>query len=240
MGNLVIVTGASSGLGLSIARQVPFEARVVDISRSGPPPDSGIEHIDADLSEVGEWPEVAAAVRQMVKDESPERSALIHAAGTLSPMGFAGEVEDLPYAANILLNSASGQFLGHAYLSAVAGRKGDHDLVMVSSGAASTPYQGWSSYGAGKAALNHWVRHAGEEQKLRGGVRVSAIAPGVIDTSMQTEIRKMPEKDFPRVERFRDLHDEGKLVSPDEAARRFWQVVESGLETGSVVDLRAY
>lgn len=240
MGNLVVITGASSGLGLAIARQVPFQARMVDISRSGPPPTSGIEHIRANLSEVDNWSAVAQAIRDIVSAERPERSAFIHAAATLSPMGFAGEVDDEPYAANIVLNSAAGQFLGHVYLSSVAGHGGEHDLVMISSGAATSPYQGWSSYGAGKAALNHWVRHAGAEQKSRGGVRVSAIAPGVIDTAMQTEIREMPEEDFPRVERFRELHDQGKLVSPEEAAQRFWKVLESGLETGSVVDLRDY
>ncbi len=240
MGNLVLMTGASSGLGLAIALQVPFPARVVDISRSGPPQDSGIEHITADLSDPITWPEVASAIRRMVEEESPLRSVFIHAAGTLTPIGFAGEVEDGPYADNILLNSSSGQFLGHVYLSAVAGRAGDHDLVMISSGAASSHYPGWSSYGAGKAALDQWVRYAGTEQEIRGGVRVSSIAPGVIDTNMQSEIRRTSDEDFPRVKRFKDLHDEGKLVAPEEAARRLWRAVESGLETGSVLDLRDY
>jgi benzil reductase ((S)-benzoin forming) len=240
MANLAIVTGASSGLGLAIATRVPFEARVIDISRSGPPTSTGIEHHPADLGDPESWSEVTTAIREWISNEEPERSALVHAAGTLTPMGFAGEVEDDPYMDNVLLNSAAGQVLGHAYLSAVAVRPGTHDLVMISSGAASSTYPGWSSYGAGKAALNQWVRYVGDEQKLRGGVRVSAIAPGVIDTDMQTQIRSMSKKEFPQVERFEKLHAEGDLVSPDDAASKFWRVIETGLETGSVVDLRDY
>lgn len=238
MGNLAVISGASRGLGLAIARMVPFPSRVIDISRSGPPDGTGIEHHRADLSDPASWSETSQAIRDWMTEEEPERSVFVHAAGTLKPIGFAGEVDDGPYADNVILNSAAGQLLGHAYLSAVTGIAGSHDLVMISSGAASGTYPGWSAYGAGKAALDQWVRYVGEEQKLRGGVRVSAIAPGVIDTDMQTQIRSMSEVDFPEVQRFRELHAQGKLVSPEEAAEKLWSVVESGLEPGTVLDLR--
>ena len=238
MGNVVIITGGSSGLGLALAGSVPFPARVVDISRSGPLEGSNIEHIPADLADVDSWGEVSRQIAGIIGSENPERGVFIHAAGTLDPIGFAGEAEFEPYVNNIVLNSAAGQALGHAFLSAVRGRRGTYDLVMISSGAASNDYPGWSAYGAGKAALDQWVRYVGAEQKLRGGVRVVAIAPGVLDTDMQAAIRSMSEEEFPRVQRFRELHEQGKLVAPEDAARRLWQAVESGLDPGSVLDLR--
>lgn len=235
---LVVVTGASRGLGLALARSVPFAAHVVDISRSGPAEGSGIHHLTADLAQPGDWAVVGEEIRRLVDEHAPSRSVLIHAAGTLTPLGFAGEVDPGAYTSNVLLNSAAGQVIGHHFLEAVHGRDGSYDLVMISSGAASSVYAGWSSYGAGKAAIDQWVRNVGAEQRERGGVRVSAIAPGVLATAMQGEIRATSESDFPRVERFRELHDEGDLVEPGVAAREIWDAIENGIETGSVLDIR--
>lgn len=238
MSGLVVITGGSSGIGLALARSVPFPAHVVDVSRSGPPEGEDIEHFPADLSTPEDWERVGVFLVDLVSRLDPDRAILIHAAGTLSPIGFAGEVESREYTANVLVNSASGQAIGHHFLAALAGRPGRHDLVLISSGAASSVYPGWSAYGAGKAALDHWVRHVGAEQQIRGGVRVSAIAPGVVATEMQSQIRETPTQDFPDVERFRRLDEEGRLASPEDAARRIWDAIESGLEQGSVIDVR--
>lgn len=238
MSDLVIITGGSSGLGLALARTTPFPAVVLDVSRSGPPEEDAIEHFPADLSSPGEWMRVGDHVKSLVHEHGPERVVFIHAAGTLTPIGFVGEVDTEAYADNVVLNNASGQVLGHLFLEAVAGLDARVDLVMISSGAARSVYEGWSSYGAGKAALNHWVRHAGAEQKRRGGVRISAIAPGVIATDMQAEIRETAEADFPEVARFHELQARGDLVEPEVAARRIWDAIEGGIETGSVIDIR--
>jgi benzil reductase ((S)-benzoin forming) len=210
---------------------------VLDVSRSGPP-EGSVEHLAADLSDPGIWADVGETIVRLVAEHDPRRAVFIHAAGTLEPIGFAGEVEPGPYTANVILNSGAGQVLGHWFLRALQGRKGTFDVVMISSGAARSTYPGWSSYGAGKAALDQWVRNVGAEQKQRGSVRVSSIAPGVLATSMQEQIRGTDERHFPEVARFHSLHEDGVLVDPDDAARRIWEVIERGVETGSVIDVR--
>jgi NAD(P)-dependent dehydrogenase (short-subunit alcohol dehydrogenase family) len=168
-----------------------------------------------------------------------ERVVFFHAAGTLTPIGFAGEVEPAAYRRNVLLNSAAPQILGDAFLRAAQKTRARCDLVLISSGAAHSIYEGWTSYAAGKAAVDQWTRTAGAEQARRGGrCRVLAVAPGVVATPMQAEIRGTPSQDFPEVSRFVELERSGALREPEAAARDIWALLEGDFKNGTVLDLR--
>ncbi len=234
---LLIVTGASSGLGLALARKHPFsDARVIDVSRRG---GTGFEHVRADLATAEGWRAADRLFEQEVAGFAGERVVFVHAAGTLEPIGFAGEVEPEAYRRQVLLNSAAPQILGDAFLRAARQTAARCEVIMISSGAARSVYAGWSAYCAGKAALDQWVRTAGAEQRLRGDrIRLLAVAPGVVATPMQERIRRTPERDFPEVRRFVELHGRGELRNPEEAARDIWALLDRDLENGAVVDLR--
>jgi NAD(P)-dependent dehydrogenase (short-subunit alcohol dehydrogenase family) len=237
-GSLVFVSGGSSGIGLALVKTVPFErARTIDISRRG---GAGCEHFAADLADPAEWSRVDALFEREIPGFDGDRVVFVHSAGTLEPMGYAGEVDPREYTRNVLLNSASPQVLGDAFLRAVARGSARADLVFISSGAAHSVYEGWTSYGAGKAAVDQWVRTAGAEQERRGGrCRVLSVAPGVVATRMQERIRAMPEAAFPEVDKFVALHQAGVLREPAEVARELWALLDQGLANGSVLDLRA-
>ena len=234
--SLIWITGASSGIGAAMARTVPWDdARLILISRR--PPAMG-EHLEADLSDVSSWAAVGASFRRELAGFDGERVVFVHAAGVLEPLGFAGEVDSRAYQANVLLNSAAPQMLGHLFLAAARDVEAARHLVMMSSGAASRVYAGWTAYGAAKAAVDQWVRNAGAEQDIRGGVRVLSVGPGTVDTGMQTLLRDASDEDFPERRKFVDLHAAGGLRDPDEVAREIWGLLGRGLENGSVVDLR--
>jgi benzil reductase ((S)-benzoin forming) len=234
---LIFISGASSGIGLALARSAPWSgSRVIDISRRGAP---GLEHFAADLAQPEAWQRVDALFAREIGAFGGERVVFIHAAGTLEPIGFAGEVAAAAYQRAVLLNSACPQVLGDAFLRAARESRAQGHLVVISSGAAHNVYQGWSAYGAGKAAVDQWVRTAGAEQARRGGrVRVLAVAPGIVATPMQEQIRATPEEDFPDVARFIELHAQHELREPSAVASEIWALLARDLPNGAVVDLR--
>lgn len=234
---LVWISGASGGIGGAFARTVPWPgARVINIGRHPAP---GAERLEADLADPSQWPGVGAAfAREAGGLTGGEPVVFVQAAGTLEPIGFAGEVDAAAYARNVVLNAAAPQVLGHYFLAAMRHHAGPRHLLMLTSGAARSVYPGWSSYGAAKAAVDQWVRDVGAEQQIRGGVTVLSVGPGTVDTAMQSQLRATNEADFPSRPKFVALHDEGKLAHPSEVARKIWRLLDSGLDNGSVVDLR--
>lgn len=235
---IVWITGASSGIGAALAETVPFaDARVIGVSRSGGAPCA--EHLPADLSDPASWAAIEAHLHAQLGTFTGTRAVFVHCAGTLEPIGFAGAVDSAAYRRNVLLNSAAPQALGHAFLAVTAGLGCERHLVFMSSGAATTAYAGWSSYSAGKAATDQWVRSVGAEQRRQPNpCRVISVAPGVVATPMQDYIREMDPADFPAVEKFHDLFESGELKDPKDAARGIWALLGRDLEPGTVVDLR--
>jgi benzil reductase ((S)-benzoin forming) len=234
--SLVWISGASAGVGAALATSVPFEdARVIDLSRRG----GTVEHFRADLSDPADWVRVEQHFATELAGFEGDRVVFVHNAGTVVPIGPAAAVDADAYTRAVLLNSAAPQVLGRAFLRATAELTCEKHLVMLSSGAARNPYPGWSAYNAGKAAVEQWVRTVGAEESAGlNSCRVIAVAPGVVDTAMQGEIRAVNERAFPAVERFRELKRSGGLITPEDAARGIWSLIDRRFDSGTVLDLR--
>lgn len=234
---LLFVTGGSSGIGRAMIETRPWpEARVWNLSRRAVP---GAEHVAVDLATPEGWERAAACFERALAGFTGPLAVLVHAAGTLTPIRFAGEAAPAAYRTNVLLNSAAPQIVGDAFLRALARSEARGWLLQIGSGASRSVYEGWSGYCAGKAAVDHWVRTVGAEQARRGDrCRLLCVAPGVVATSMQEEIRATSARDFPETERFRALHREGALREPHEVARELWALRDRALPNGAVIDLR--
>ena len=170
---------------------------------------------------------------------------MVHAAATIDPIGFAGQVDAAKATAGVLLNAASPLLVGDSFLRSVAQHTPEGQsavLMQVSSGAGKRPFPGWATYCAAKAGVDMWVKTVGLEQaELGSSTRVLSIGPGVVATDMQASIRSSSVAEFPQVQAFRELHDDGALASPESVGAKLWKIaLGSDWESGAVVDIKDF
>lgn len=215
-----IVTGHTRGLGAAIARELLNRGvAVLGLARGKS------AALDADFPQLFDQVEIdlgdSTALAYWIaggalKDffEESTLALLVNNAGTVQPVGPLHEQDPLAVGRAVALNVAAPLMLAAAVVAAtpLAARR----VLHVSSGAGSSSYPGWSVYGATKAALDHHARSAALDEVP--GLRVCSLAPGVIDTTMQAEIRATPVAHFPNRQRFIELERNGQLSSPEECA----------------------
>lgn len=220
-GMRVILTGHSRGLGAALAASLLARGLpVLALSRQPHPTLAAsypgrLREVSLDLGDrqaLLKW--LAAEPLAAFLDGSP-RPLLINNAGMLAPMGLAGTLDRTVLAQAIEVTAPL--LLADAFLAATTPAP-DRRLLHVSSGAARQPYPGWSPYCAGKAALDQHARVLAAEH--HPGLRVASVAPGVVDTDMQSEIRAMPGDAFPLRDRFVQLKTAGQLTAPAAAAEK--------------------
>ena len=94
-------------------------------------------------------------------------------------------------------------------------------MLNISSGLGRRAQASQSAYCAAKAGMDHFTRClALDEAGKPNGAKVCALAPGVIDTDMQAQLRGADVARFPDQGNFAKLHAGGQLTSPEEAAAR--------------------
>jgi NAD(P)-dependent dehydrogenase (short-subunit alcohol dehydrogenase family) len=216
-----LVTGASRGLGRSLAERIAaMGARVVLVARD----EGAVEGAAQAIRLKGG---IAFAVAADVADkEAAHRIAgqatalagpvdvLIHNASTLGPVPLAPLLDtpcedfERAFAVNVL-----GPFrLTKLFVGGMALRHGG-TVVHVTSDASVAAYPGWGAYGVTKAALDHLTRIWAAELEATG-VKLLAVDPGEMDTRMHADA--MPEA------------DRASLLSPEVVAERIVRLIVKG------------
>ena len=220
---VVIVTGASRGLGAASARWLAKAgAAVTLISRSGAALKSVAEEVQqlggtplvfkADISEPGACQKAVAKTLERFE----RLDALVNSAGIVEPIAPLVQTDPDRWQYNIAVNLLGPFYLTHAAISEL--RKQNGRIINVSSGAATTVMENVSAYCAAKAALNHFTRVLAAEES---GLTVLTMRPGVVDTRMQEIIRR-EGPNFMSAEQnayYQGLKQRGQLEPPEVPAR---------------------
>jgi NAD(P)-dependent dehydrogenase (short-subunit alcohol dehydrogenase family) len=216
---VVIVTGASRGLGAAIARWLAkARSAVTLISRS----EKRLYNVAQDIRSLGGTPMICAAdvsnsdsCRSAVErtlDKFGHIDAVVNNAGIIQPISSIARTEPDAWRYNIEVNLMGPVYLIQAAISSMRSQNGR--IINVSSGAANRVIENASAYCAAKAALNHFTRVLADEEPELTAV---AVRPGVVDTDMQATIRNegssaMPEE---QLSYYRQLKALGELEPPE-------------------------
>ncbi|MEM7177113.1 MAG: SDR family oxidoreductase [Pseudomonadota bacterium] len=229
----VLVTGAAAGIGLATARLLLARGmQVVGIDRE-PMPDPGpdLTAITADLAD----PAAPGRAVEAAVTACPEISGLVNCAGIypVTPIDDMTVAEwDAVQAVNLRAPFLMIQALArHWRAKAIAG-----SVVNVASTAAVLARPGVAHYAASKAGLLQMTRVLAIEL-APAGVRVNAVAPGLIATEQVLRHAKGPgaAEHGAKLARI-PARREG---TPDEVAKAIaWLLsTEAGYATGSVLTL---
>ena len=228
--DLFILTGASRGMGLAMAEQLLSPQHVLlCISRHTNPAlaaqaaqsASPLEQQSLDLqnpllaaNELTQWLE-HASLRQF------SSATLINNAGTIPAIAPLSDSDPAELSHALRVGLEAPMLLTSAFLKATQTWGIPRRVLNISSGLGRRAMASQAAYCAAKAGMDHFTRCLALDEALKtNGAKVCSLAPGVIDTDMQVQLRTAHAADFPDQGNFAQLKEGGHLSSPSTAANQ--------------------
>lgn len=224
-----IITGASKGLGRALSLELADSdvvlfliakkglAKVGKLARYR---GASVEERLFDLRKIDGLEGLIGHIFTKIKKSRASLVVLINNAGVVSPIAFAGNAKTKDVSDSLKINCISPIILSSIFIRKVKNFNCKKMIVNISSGAAKKVFEGWSPYCSAKASLEMFSNCVSSEQKrLKNGVKVYSIDPGVINTGMQEKIRGVDASEFPAVNKFIEWYKKGILRPPEAAAK---------------------
>lgn len=239
-GRRALVTGGGRGIGRATSLALSAAgSHVVVAARSL----TEVEAVSAEIVAAGGSSESTAcdvadevAVDNLFSKFGPF-DIVINSAGIVQPIAPVTEVTFVDWRRNIGTN-LDGVFLTCRRALPHMVRNNWGRIVNVSAGAAKGNQANWGPYSASKAAVEVLTKVMAAEANGRE-IRIISIRPGIVDTSMQQEIRDADESMFGRenLERFRGYLTRGLLRPPEDVAKLIvWSMSsDSDVASGDVL-----
>lgn len=228
--HLYILTGASRGLGLGLAEQLlSANHRLLCISRHASPvlallathKNCLMTQWELDLSDALPVANQLAQWFAGLEKNTLQSATLINNAAVIPTIAPLSSSDPLELALALRVGLEAPMLLTAAFLKATESLNIPRKVLNISSGLGRRPMAAQSAYCAAKAGMDHFTRClALDEVKKQNGAQVCSLAPGVVDTDMQLQLRSATSKNFPDQANFVHLKQSGQLASPTEAARK--------------------
>jgi NAD(P)-dependent dehydrogenase (short-subunit alcohol dehydrogenase family) len=244
-----ILTGASRGMGLAMAEQLLQKGNTLLCISRHANPDLAASAQKADVS-ITQWAHdladgegASVRLREWLQGQNPAHFAsasLINNAGVIPPIAPLRQSQPADLALALRVGLEAPMALSAAFLGATASWPLPRKVLNISSGLGRYPMASQAGYCAAKAGMDHFTRCLALDESLHAnGAKVCSLAPGVIDTDMQVQLRGAAGEAFPDQAKFLQLKAQGQLSSPTQAAEqvlRFLARPDFGRE--AVADIR--
>ncbi|MBT3068301.1 SDR family NAD(P)-dependent oxidoreductase [Rhodoferax sp. U11-2br] len=228
--HLFIITGASRGMGYCLAEQllVPqHDLLCISRSRSATLTETAQQRGAALTQCVADLADPLPAAEQLklwLAAHDPDAIAgatLINNAGVIPPLVPLCDSEPVDLVQALRVGLEAPMVLTAAFLNSTRSWQTPRRVLNISSGLGRRPMASQSAYCAAKAGLDHFTRClALDESCLPNGANVCSLAPGVVDTDMQVQLRSASPALFPDQANFAQLKANNQLTSAHDAAAR--------------------
>ncbi|WP_296701141.1 SDR family NAD(P)-dependent oxidoreductase [Algoriphagus sp.] len=217
--SLLIITGHSQGIGRAVLdyylAQENFQ--ILAISRTKIEVESpNLKQFCIDLSELDV---LENHLINIFPEGDFKKIILLNNAGWIGDIKPIGKLGPKELRVQINVNLLGPMYLTNAFINQYKNSSAEKIVCNISSGAASKPVSGWAGYCSTKAALSMFTMVAAKENES-DKFHFFSLAPGIVDTGMQDEIRASNDSDFPELKKFKEFKEEGKLSSPQEVAKK--------------------
>lgn len=225
-GMVVVVTGAASGIGRSIANRFAAQRATVVVN------DVDVDGADTAAREIAEAGMVASSIVADVSDgeavatmfdEVIERhgtvDVLVNNAGLVSPMLHFFEADEAWWRRIIDVN-LTGHFLCSHRAARIMAKAGGGCIINMSSGGATRAHRAFTAYDAAKGGIEALTRAMALDLGPYG-IRVNALMPGSIDTSgLDAEQRTLRGENVPlgRIGEPHDMTGAALFLASDDAS----------------------
>jgi len=220
---LAYITGTSRGIGKALAELLLDQGfDVVGIARNNSIKHENFTFVSLDLNDI-------EAVNQLSFDRDASSVLLVNNAGIVGEIYPVGKVSANAIQRVMNVNTIAPQILCNNFIKkyCTSGKKGH--VINISSGAGKNPIDAWATYCASKAAMDLFSRTVQSEMEERAisDWRIHAIAPGVVDTQMQIDIRNADQNEFKLIKKFENLKQNGELSNSEDVAKKLFKVIET-------------
>ena len=229
------ITGTGRGIGKSIAETLleNENVRVTGISRTSSIKHKNYSHITTNLGDINDTESIFFPTI-----ENAEEIVLINNSGVISEILRVGKLKNTSVVNDYNVNIVSPSILMNNFIKKYQNYTNKRTLLNVSSGAGKHSIDAWGVYCASKSALDMFSENIKLEQTFyseENKIKVFSVAPGVIDTQMQDQIRNTSKEDFSNVEKFITLKENNELASPKETADLLLKIINNRDNYSNVV-----